>query len=325
MEKETINWLQLVKYLNNPQDTALEQEVRQWTAASPENEAAFLQVQQLWQLSPDLKILEQLDTAAAIARLQDALPEEEIIHQLPARRYRWFRVAAIAIPVMAAASWWLYHSAGTISYREKATLAAIDSLLLPDQSRIYLDTNSRIRYPESMRKNRTVIMEQGTAFFNVASQTATPFIVKIGRSSITVLGTAFNIRMEEQRIGVTVKTGKIKFASGHTNATETILSAGEGIRFDPATGDVEQFNAINSNADAWITHELVFVDAPLSEVCKKVEALYQVKINLQGKIPVKKLNATFKNNKLEEVLEVLQATYPITVVHRNREITITGR
>ncbi|MGN7823004.1 FecR family protein [Chitinophaga sp. 22536] len=323
MEKETINWLQLVKYLNNPQDAALEQQVRQWAAASPENEATFLQVQQLWQLSPDLKILDQLDTDAAIARLQEALPEEETI-QLPARRYRWFRAAAVIIPVVAAASWYYYHTS-TVTYKEKATLASIDSLLLPDQSRVYLDKNSRVRYPERMQKNRTVIMEQGTAYFDVATQTTTPFVVKVGQSSITVLGTAFNIQMEDRRIGVTVKTGKIRFASGHTNAAETILTAGEGLRFDPATGSLEQYNAINSNADAWITHELVFVDAPLSEVCKKVEALYQVKINLRGKIPVKKLNATFKNNKLEEVLEVLQATYPITVVHRNREITITGR
>ncbi|NML41281.1 DUF4974 domain-containing protein [Chitinophaga sp. G-6-1-13] len=324
MEKETINWLQLVKYLNNPQDTALEQQVRQWAAASPENEATLLQVQQLWQLSPDLKILDQLDTKNAIARLQEALPEDETVHHLPARRYHWFRVAAVIIPIVAAASWFFYHS-GTVTYKEKATLAAIDSLLLPDQSRVYLDKNSRVRYPERMQKNRTVIMEQGTAYFDVATQTATPFVVKIGQSSITVLGTTFNIHLENYRIGVTVKTGKIRFASGHTNAPETILSAGEGLHFDPATGSLEQYNAINSNADAWITHELVFVDAPLSEVCKKVEALYQVKINLRGKIPVKKLNATFKNNKLEEVLEVLQATYPITVVHRNREITITGR
>ncbi|MBC9912633.1 FecR family protein [Chitinophaga varians] len=325
MEKETVNWLQLVQHLNNPQDAALAQQVRQWTAASPENEATFLQVQQLWQLSPDLKILDQLDTQTAIARLQEALPEEETtIHQLPARRYRWFRVAAVMVPIVAAA-YWFYHSSGSIIYKEKATLAAIDSLLLPEQSRVYLDKNSRVRYPEKMQKNRTVIMEQGTAFFDVSTQTAVPFVVKIGQSSITVLGTAFNIHMEDRRIGVTVKTGKIKFATGHANTPATILTAGEGIRFDPATGSVEQFNAINSNADAWITHELVFVDAPLSEVCKKVEALYQVKINLRGKIPVKKLNATFKNNKLEEVLEVLQATYPITVVHRNREITITGR
>ncbi|NLR65671.1 DUF4974 domain-containing protein [Chitinophaga varians] len=323
MEKETINWLQLVKYLNNPQDAALEQQVRQWAAASPENEATFLQVQQLWQLSPDLKILDQLDTHAAIARLQEALPEEKTI-QLPARRYRWFRAAAVIIPVVAAASWYYYHTS-TVTYKEKATLASIDSLLLPDQSRVYLDKNSRVRYPERMQKNRTVIMEQGTAYFDVATQTTTPFVVKVGQSSITVLGTAFNIQMEDRRIGVTVKTGKIRFASGHANAAETILTAGEGLHFDPATGSLEQYNAINSNADAWITHELVFVDAPLSEVCKKVEALYQVKINLRGKIPVKKLNATFKNNKLEEVLEVLQATYPITVVHRNREITITGR
>ncbi|MBC9934746.1 FecR domain-containing protein [Chitinophaga qingshengii] len=324
MQKETINWLQLVKYLNNPQDTALEQEVRSWIAAAPENEAIYQQVQQLWQLSPDLKILDQLDTPAAIARLQDALPEDNTVLQLPARRYKWFRVAAIAIPVMAAA-WWLYHSTGAITYREKTTMASIDSLLLPDQSHIYLDKNSRIRYPEKMEKIRTVIMEQGTAFFEVAPQTGTPFMVKIGSSSITVLGTSFNIQMNENSIGVTVKTGKISFNSGHSNTPETILIAGEGIRFNPATGSIEQFNAINSNADAWITHELVFVDAPLFEVCKKLEALYQVKINLQGKIPVKKLNATFKNNKLEEVLEVLQATYPISVVHRNREITITGR
>lgn len=323
MEQEQINWLQLVKYLNNPQDPVLEQAIRQWISASPEHEAAFLQVQQLWQLSPDLKILDQLDTQAAIIRLQEALPPEETDYQLPKRRYRWFSAAAITIPVIAAA-WWCYHTYSHTSYKEKATLAAVDSLRLQDQSRIYLDKYSRLRYPEKMQQERTVFMEQGTAFFSIAPDTH-PFIVKIGQSSITVLGTSFNIRMNGQRIGVTVKTGKISFASGHNNTPETILIAGEGINYDPVTGALEQFNAINSNADAWITHELVFIDAPLAEVCKKVESLYQVQISLQGKIPVKKLNATFKNNKLEEVLEVLQATYPITVVQHNREIIITGK
>ncbi|CAL1520371.1 FecR domain-containing protein [Chitinophaga sp. MM2321] len=323
MKIEPVHWQQLAQHLDNPGDPALEQEVRQWRAASPENEATFLQLQQVWHLTPDLKILDQLNIQAATERLQATLPEE-MVYELPQRRYKWFRVAAIGIPVIVAASW--LYSTNSVTYTEKSTLAGnIDSVQLPDNSRVYLDKDSRIRYPDKMDKNRTVFMEQGTAFFEVTNEAANPFVVKLAHSSITVLGTSFNIQLKENSVGVTVKSGKIRFAAGENRQHEMILTAGEGMEYTPATGTLQAFNAINNNEDAWITHELVFVDASLSEVCKKLESLYQVKITLEGKIPLKKLNATFKDNKLGEVLEILQATYPVSVVQHNNNIIITGR
>jgi transmembrane sensor len=325
MGQEPFNWQLLVQYFNNPQNTVLEQEVRQWQTASPENEHIFHQLQQIWQLTPELKILDKLDIKAATAQLNAILPQADTFDAPPARRYLWIRIAAISIPAILAA-WWFYYNSAKTTYTEKHTLAGnIDSVKLADGSHVYLDKNSKIRYPDKMASTRTVFMEQGTAFFEIAPQAGKPFIVKLQHSSITVLGTAFNIQLKDNSIGVTVKSGKIKFAAEKNNEQETILSAGDGLEFSPATGAIQLFNAVNNNEDAWITHELIFVDAPLSEVCKKMESFYQVKISLQGKIPVKKLNATFKDNKLEEVLEVLQATYPIAVAQRNKTITITGR
>ncbi|MCW3467899.1 FecR family protein [Chitinophaga nivalis] len=328
MEKEQYNWQQLVQYFNNPEDPALEKAIQEWRAASPDNEQLFGQVQLLWQFAPDLKVLDQLNVPAATVQLHAALPyneQEEKIHTLPARRYKWFRVAAIGIPALLAA-WWFYHVNTKISYKELRTLAGnIDSVTLTDGSRVYLDKNSTIRYPENMAKSRTLFMDQGTAFIEVAGNAVHPFILKLPQSSITVLGTAFNIQVKEKSIGITVKSGKIKFESAQNNEKTAVLIAGEGLEFSSATGQLQQFNAINSNEDAWLTHELVFVDAPLQEVCRKIETLYNVKIQLQGKVPVKKLNANFKHNKLEEILEILQAAYPISVQQQHNDIIITGR
>ncbi|WP_143307649.1 FecR family protein [Chitinophaga vietnamensis] len=324
MEQETNYWQQLVQHLNDPGNTALQEQVQQWLAQSPGHEALYRQVQQLWELAAETKALDELSLPAAIARLHAALPPDDTPGLQPVRRYKWFRVAAaVTIPLLALA-WFLFrpHAA----YLEKNTLAGnIDSIRLPDGSKVYLDKYSKIKFPEKMKASRTVILEQGNVFFEVNTNAIQPFIVKAGSASVTVLGTSFNMQLSNNRVDVGVKTGKVQFDGGQRHPQASVLSAGDGLAFDLSTGEATPFNAATSNNDAWLTHELVFIDAPLMEVCSAMESLYQVKISLQGKIPLKKLNATFKRNKLEEVLAVLQAAYPITVVQHRDTIIITGR
>jgi ferric-dicitrate binding protein FerR (iron transport regulator) len=144
--------------------------------------------------------------------------------------------------------------------------------------------------------------------------------VQLDGSSVTVLGTSFNIESTAEQIYVSVKTGTVRFAAGND---QSILQAGRGAIYHKTTHTLQAVDATNRNADAWITRELHFTDASLQEVLTSLEHYYTVRISLQDSIAnFRKFNASFRNNTLDEVLDVLEATYPIAVEHRDARVII---
>lgn len=95
------------------------------------------------------------------------------------------------------------------------TTTQIDSLLLADGSKIILSPYSAFEYPEKFTGDqRKVHLLKGNAFFQVARDTAQPFIVSHGKLKTQVLGTSFNIRMTSLKTTVDVLTGRVKVSDG---------------------------------------------------------------------------------------------------------------
>lgn len=67
-------------------------------------------------------------------------------------------------------------------------------LILPDGSKVWMNADSKLSYDFGAgNSNRTVFL-QGEAYFDVAHNEKLPFIIKTGKFSIKVLGTAFNVK-----------------------------------------------------------------------------------------------------------------------------------
>lgn len=316
----------IVQYFNDPTNTGLQAEVLELRAQSPGHEEFYQQVFKLWTSSAELKDLDSINVGEATERLSVKIRQTERYQQQRTSKtiplFRWMLRAAAAIVVGIAGYWW-YAGQGDVSYLVKTTGAGIkDSVRLSDGTLIFLDELTELRYPESLQgAKRTVQLEKGNAFFSVAHDAAHPFIVTLGKSSVTVLGTSFNIRTNPEEIYVSVKTGTVRFEE--PQGVTSILNAGKGIVFTLATKELEQLDVTNQNADAWLTHELNFVDASLQEVLTSLEQYYNVQISLTDSIAnFRKFNATFRNNKLQEVLNVLEATYPIKVETRDNQVVI---
>ncbi|MET6999590.1 FecR domain-containing protein [Chitinophaga defluvii] len=326
MDSTNIYLQKLACYLDNPGQDELKREIDSWRAASPQNEKAFQEYYRIWSTAAELQVLAALD-----AEKRPAPPlAGRVVPMAPIppantgrRKIRWLWNAA-AVLILGAAGYWMYTRAAHITYAEKTTSTnTIDSIIMADGSKIFLDANTHVKYPIKMTGPQyTVQLMQGNAFFQVAANAKRSFIVMVDQSSITVLGTSFNIHATGSDISLSVKTGKVMFTPTPDNE-KTMVNAGSGVVYNKLTRTITRFDAVNANNDAWITQELVFVDAPLQEVCKKLEAHYKVKITIVGNISsLGKLNVTFNNNKLEEVLDVLKETYPISIVQKADHIII---
>jgi len=79
---------------------------------------------------------------------------------------------------------------------------------LPDGTRVDLNTNTSLKVNLSS-KARSIALERGEAYFQVARDPHRRFEVVAGKSRITDLGTKFSVRYDADQIRVVVKEGSV--------------------------------------------------------------------------------------------------------------------
>lgn len=143
-------------------DPALQQEVEQFRAQSPENEIYYLETQKLWELSSKAARLANVDEKKAVGELRDYLKSSR-----PSRNLKlvWFRNIAAAVLVLAM-GYWIYRQNTKIVYLTKLTgNSQVDTVKLADGSVIVMAENSELKYPEKFDGEREIAFARGQAFF----------------------------------------------------------------------------------------------------------------------------------------------------------------
>ncbi|MNU42568.1 putative RNA polymerase sigma factor FecI [compost metagenome] len=155
-----------------------------------------------------------------------------------------------------------------------ATLATaigrIQGQALPDGSRLTLDAASRAEV-QYFTTRRTVRLLAGSAFFDVARDEARPFIVSALGHEITVLGTRFEVALQDGGVRVAVESGQVRVRSASGDAR--VLGAGDRAFIDTAlqlSAAQPAANAVNSAVAPWRDGWLDFHHQPLGEVVERL-------------------------------------------------------
>jgi ferric-dicitrate binding protein FerR (iron transport regulator) len=310
----------ILRYLDTPEDEALMREIHSIRTESAENEVFFQEIKRIWEASAETGRLHGLDGQASIDKLWSGIGGGNSSQQGKTRV--WFRVAA-AILLFSAVGFWFYTNQNEepLYLVKENNGSQVDSLRLADGTKIMLAAKSSVKYPQKFdAEERRVQLLNGQAFFLVARNTKHPFAVQVGPSIVRVLGTSFNIQFSPSDIEIAVKTGRVSFTP-NSSSTPSLLDAGDALRYNLVRNEINRQNG--SNATSWLTKELHFVDTPLDEVCRQLSQHFSVKIVLGKNVnPGKKFNATFKDHTLDEVLELLIETYPVSITKADTLITI---
>ncbi|WP_316769238.1 FecR family protein [Pedobacter frigiditerrae] len=303
------------RHLNNPSDSEMQLEVEKYRAESHENDAFYLEIKNLWELSSKASRINEVDAKQAIQNFKNHLVKES-----PKRKTLWLTKIAASI-LLFSIGYLIYHQSTKTVFTVKATSEnQVDSVRLADGSVVVLAENSEVSYPDKFDSIREISLLKGQAFFKIHKDPTHPFKVVMDKSNVVVLGTSFNIKMSKTKIDLGVITGKVIFTP-YQNGTASILTAGQALTFDVIKKEFLTKTAQNS--DSWLTKELIFVDTPLEEVCKQLTEYYGADIKLKNnKHTEKKLNATFKNQTLDQVLEILNETYNIKISKENNQINL---
>lgn len=147
------------------------------------------------------------------------------------------------------------------------------SLELADGTRVWLNAESRLRYPVVfMGKERKVEME-GEVYFEVAKNKEKPFIVTVNGVDIRVLGTSFNVSAYQEDVVTTLVEGKVQLKKGNK---QVILSPNQQAIWSDDEFWVKQVDA--RNFVLWKEGVFYFEDVDLETILDDMARWYNVNV-----------------------------------------------
>ena len=189
--------------------------------------------------------------------------------------FRWWRPVAwsgLAAALVLAVFWGYLALQPTASpaTRYATTTAGYERARLDDGSTLELNTASAARVHFTSAERR-VELESGEAHFEVARDTARPFVVSAGGIAVRAVGTAFNVRFVSGAVEVTVTEGKVAVGPASSAAGGTLVTASQRLAIPLAaaapTLAIESLAPADVRAVlAWQRRVTDFSDTPLAEV-----------------------------------------------------------
>lgn len=271
----------------------------------------------LWALSEGYKSSYKPDLEKGMARfstrIKDAEAETQIIPIASSRR-SWLRIAAAIVFVLGFSFVWKNFMQDTISVGI-AQVGETTELFLVDGTKVVLNQNSRLEYPESFEGAKTRLVRLiGEAHFEVAHNSAQPFIIETPKSKVTVLGTSFNLRAypNENFTEVEVETGKVEFKS-QSNKDKIYLIANEKGTLE-AGKKLAKKEVLNLNAQVWQTQKLVLKKSDFPTAANLLERRFNVQIELAPKVKDYQITMNIdKNSKIEDVFALMERTHDVKI------------
>lgn len=186
---------------------------------------------------------------------------------------------------------------------------------LADGTIVWLNSISEIKFPFHFSDAKREVYIKGEAYFKVAPDAEKPFIVHTSNTSITVLGTEFNVNAYNQGIITTsLVNGKVAVAAEERQVelkpgNEAVVRGMEQIRVQPFDKDLL----------TWRQGLYYFKDAPFREIAAMLERWYDVKVVIDnaGAAEQKFRVKMHRGRPLQSFLDQLNETGQVTAYWNN--------
>lgn len=184
----------------NPESVELWNE---WISANPEKRAVVEKAVGI------LKVLVKAgkaevrgDKRKSLDSLMKLINKEQPENISPVRKLNsvWLKIAAVSLLVIGLSSVWKVFTGNKnrteqIAYNEIiAPLGEKAQVVLSDGSHVWINSDSKLRYPVKFGETSRDVSLEGEAYFDVARQHGKMFVVNTRDVKINVLGTAFNVK-----------------------------------------------------------------------------------------------------------------------------------
>ena len=199
-------------------------------------------------------------------------------------------------------------------------------LQLADGTKVWLNSETVLRYPVQFVGNERRVELTGEAFFEVARNEKMPFLVESGDQTVKVLGTEFNISSykENTNIYTTLVKGSVEVFIKNKPEIKQTLVPNEQSSTSKAEGQISKQKVDPYQYVAWKEGRFVFEDQNLDEIMKTLSKWYNVDV-VFGREELKNMRFTGnlqRYSNFGEVLKKIQKTNEVEFNIENKQITI---
>ncbi len=267
-------------------------------------------------LKSDIKEMEKIDTKAAFMRTKHKIKHERM-KKLNFQLMRYAAMLTLPFLLSSLLLGYLYFrgSSDELQYAEVNTASgAIIRYELPDKSVVWLNSDSKLRYPLTFKGDKREVELDGEGYFEVTADKKHPFYVNTPSGlSVYVYGTHFNVNAydDESFVETSLEEGKVNVIVPKTQK-QLILNPGEAALYEESTGKVSKSAVDIYEKIAWKDGKLIFRNTSLKDVLKRLSRHFNVDIefkNLSGKDY--KYRATFTREDLNQILDYLSKSAAI--------------
>jgi len=230
---------------------------------------------------------------------------------------------------------------------------------LPDGTEVTLNAGSRLKYDNIFGITDRVVNLEGEGYFKVAKDSERPFTVKTSHISVVALGTEFNVRAysENKTIETTLVEGSLRIENIADDSGEEVLvlkpnqkvtyikessaivnetikskteldnkSAPEPVQKTLITPDLVAEDVNIEPIISWKENKWIFEQKCLSQIALELERKFDVKIVFESeRLKTVRFTGTILAEPIEQVLEVMSLSAPISYKLRGRVVTLSEK
>jgi len=319
----------ITRFLSGEASSKETEELRKWAESSEENLLYLRHFKNIWDNSSGRPELDSIDTGKALDNITKQIRSGSSYRRLWSA---WKKIAAILIiPLILGNILYLILSPSYSSKNSEpvfnelyAAFGTRSALKLSDGTSVWLNSGSRIKYPDRFKGSNRTIQLEGEAYFEVFSNPGKPFIVISPSLCTTAKGTKFNVNdySKSEESGVTLVEGKIdvcRHKNGMNTGQSISLVPNQHFLVNNVTGDTSLAHVDTYKYISWKDGKIIFRNEPLSRVVQEIGKIYNVDIEIAGdEIKDFTYRATFEDESLEEILKLLKISSPVDYFESSR-------
>ena len=240
--------------------------------------------------------------------------------------WRWLgglgaAAAAAAIAITVAPWGELLPQPDTLYTTAKGESRTLD---LADGTRIDLNTDSHVSV-RLEKDARRVTVHEGQALFDVAHDSARPFLITAGDETVRVLGTKFDVRRRDGQLSVTVLRGLVEVSTDGED-TPVRLRPGQMLEHVEGASGVSVRSVAAEDQVGWRSGRLVYRDQPLARIVGDMNHYFDRPLRLEGEnTATLRFSGVLIVDSQDAMVRRLTSLMPISATTTDDAIVLRGR
>lgn len=205
-------------------------------------------------------------------------------------------------------------------------------IVLADGTKVWLNSDTKIKYPGNFSRNQRDVYLDGEAFFEVSKNPHQPFVVHTSMVNVKVLGTKFNVKAyaDENQIETSLFEGKINLSMNNSSSgspVEKEVKPGQSFVYSKTDHQLVVNKFPQDEINGWKKNQLIFKDDTFSNLVRKVERWYDVKVVYDEKqFNDRRLTVElYEGERLDRLMSIISLALSVDYKYEKGEISLTPK